>query len=87
MSEPQEMYLSMLDAMRARAEKAERERDSSDTPCREGFLEAQRAFDLRKRIVWIGRPTLTVRAFIGPASRLVVVENVDQALRALEVQP
>ncbi|MBP9863666.1 MAG: hypothetical protein KBD62_37315 [Kofleriaceae bacterium] len=59
----------------------------ADTPAREGFLEAQRAFDLRKRIVWVGRPTLTVRAYIGPASRLVVVADVDQALRALEVQP
>lgn len=59
----------------------------ADTPCREGFFEAQRAFDLRKRIVWVGRPTLTVRAYIGPASRLVVVADVDAALRALEVQP
>lgn len=59
----------------------------ADTPAREGFFEAQRAFDLRKRIVWVGRPVLSVRAYIGPASRLVVVENVDQALRALEVQP
>jgi putative intracellular protease/amidase len=55
----------------------------ADTPCREGFLEAQRAMDLRKRIVWIGRPVLSVRAYIGPASRLVVVGSVVDGLALL----
>lgn len=52
----------------------------ADTPAREGWMEAQRALDYGKRLLCVGRPTLTLRAF----DRVEVVDSIDAALAAIE---
>lgn len=53
----------------------------ADTPCREGFMEAARAYHWGgQRIVWVGRPTLTARAWVD---NCVTVATVDEAIAAL----
>ena len=63
----------------------------ADTPCREGWMEAQRAVDMGGMpIVVVGRPTLTLRAW---CDGVTYVPGVDAALATLgpvtmrEVQP
>lgn len=53
----------------------------ADTPCREGFMEAARAYHWGvQEIVWVGRPTLTARAWVDGCT---VVADVDAAVEAL----
>lgn len=53
----------------------------ADTPCREGFMEAARAYyDGRQDMVWVGRPTLTSRAWVDGC---VTVVDVDAAVALL----
>ena len=54
----------------------------ADTPCREGFMEAARAYERgRQDIVWVGRPTLTARAWVDGCT---TVATVDEAVAVLE---
>jgi len=55
----------------------------ADTPCREGFMEAARAYHWGgQQIVWVGRPTLTARAWVANCVTVATVDEAVEAVRA-----
>jgi hypothetical protein len=61
----------------------------ADTPMREGHAECEYARMLGKRIVWVGRPTLTatIADFIRVATPIEAIDNVLAITRRAVTQP